>query len=102
MANRISSAVSGIGTFHGCTNYKKINFFVQVHEMCHAASWIVSGYRDGHGPIWKAWAKKVMDQFTELPIIARCHAYNIRTKYNYRCTNCFYQVMWDSFVRLNI
>ncbi len=56
------------------------------------SSWVVSGYRDGHGPVWKAWAKKVMDQFPELPIIARCHAYSIRTKFNYRCTKCHYQV----------
>ncbi len=64
------------------TNEKKMFFY----------SWIVSGYRDGHGPVWKAWAKKVMDQFPELPIIARCHAYSIRTKFNYRCTKCNYQV----------
>ena len=24
-----------------------------IHEMCHAASWIISGYRDGHGPLWR-------------------------------------------------
>jgi len=29
-----------------------------IHEMCHAAAWVVTGYRDGHGPIWKDWAKR--------------------------------------------
>ncbi|RXG71167.1 Acidic repeat-containing protein [Armadillidium vulgare] len=26
-----------------------------IHELCHAAAWIISGYKDGHGPIWKSW-----------------------------------------------
>ena len=29
-----------------------------------------------------------MHAFPELPIIARCHSYAIRTKYQYRCANC--------------
>jgi len=56
--------------------------------MCHAASWIISGYRDGHGPIWKNWATRAMNRFPELPVIARCHSYEIRTKYVYRCQSC--------------
>ena len=59
-----------------------------VHEMCHAASWIISGYRDGHGHIWKNWATRAMNRFPELPVIARCHSYEIRTKYVYRCQSC--------------
>ena len=51
-----------------------------------------SGYRNGHGPIWKAYAEKAMKSFPELPIIARCHSYTIRTKYQYRCTNCGYTI----------
>ena len=23
--------------------------------MCHAASWIISGVKAGHGPVWKKW-----------------------------------------------
>ena len=61
-----------------------------VHEMCHAASWIISGYKDGHGPIWKNWAARAMKRFPELPVIARCHSYEIRTKYVYRCQGCAY------------
>ena len=26
-----------------------------IHEMCHAASWIISGVKAGHGPVWKKW-----------------------------------------------
>ena len=55
-----------------------------VHEMCHAAAWIISGYPDGHGPLFKDWARRAMAAFPELPIIARCHSYKIRTKYTYR------------------
>ena len=59
-----------------------------VHEMCHAASWIISGYKDGHGPIWKNWAHRAENRFPELPVIKRCHSYEIRTKYVYRCQTC--------------
>jgi len=63
-----------------------------VHEMCHAASWIISGYRDGHGPLWRTWAEKAMQRFPELPIINRCHSYEIRTKYSYVCQKCGYTI----------
>jgi DNA-directed RNA polymerase subunit RPC12/RpoP len=56
--------------------------------MCHAAAWIRSGVRDGHGQFWKAWSSKAMAAFPELPIIARCHSYAIRTKYTYVCDKC--------------
>ena len=26
-----------------------------LHEMCHAAVWLVDRKRDGHGPYWRAW-----------------------------------------------
>jgi hypothetical protein len=26
-----------------------------IHEMCHAATWIINEERGGHGKIWKAW-----------------------------------------------
>jgi len=63
-----------------------------IHEMCHAASWIISGYRDGHGPLWRTWAEKAMQRFPELPVIDRCHSYQIRTKYNYVCVSCNYTI----------
>ena len=63
-----------------------------IHEMCHAASWIISGYRDGHGPLWRTWAEKAMGRFPELPVIDRCHSYQINTKYTYRCVQCGYSI----------
>ncbi|XP_075235108.1 uncharacterized protein LOC142332540 isoform X1 [Lycorma delicatula] len=61
-----------------------------IHEMCHAATWIINGVSDGHGPRWKFWATKAMERFPELPTIKRCHDYDIKTKYTYRCTGCGY------------
>ncbi|XP_045138974.1 uncharacterized protein LOC123520604 [Portunus trituberculatus] len=63
-----------------------------IHEMCHAAAWIISGYKDGHGPLWKAWAGKARAAFPELPAINRCHNYQIQCKYTYRCTRCQYSI----------
>ncbi|XP_037789346.1 uncharacterized protein LOC119584767 [Penaeus monodon] len=63
-----------------------------IHELCHAAAWIISGYKDGHGPLWKAWAAKATSTFPELPAISRCHSYEIACKYTYRCTRCSYSI----------
>ena len=63
-----------------------------IHEMCHAASWIISGYRDGHGPLWRTWAEKAMKRLPELQEIDRCHSYQISTKYTYRCVKCGYEI----------
>ncbi|XP_050302690.1 germ cell nuclear acidic protein [Anthonomus grandis grandis] len=61
-----------------------------IHEMCHAATWIVNEVQDGHGPFWKSWAFKAMQTFPELPPISRCHSYAINSKYTYKCTDCGY------------
>ncbi|XP_037072312.1 acidic repeat-containing protein-like [Pollicipes pollicipes] len=61
-----------------------------VHELCHAAAWVVSGDRGGHGPVWRGWAGRVQRRFPELPPVSRCHSYEIRCKYTYRCTRCGY------------
>ncbi|PNF36124.1 hypothetical protein B7P43_G10960 [Cryptotermes secundus] len=63
-----------------------------IHELCHAATWIVDDVKDGHGPHWKAWARKAMRVFPELPPIKRCHDYSIQTKFTYRCTGCGYSI----------
>ncbi|XP_064083243.1 uncharacterized protein LOC135199276 [Macrobrachium nipponense] len=63
-----------------------------IHEMCHAAAWIISGYKDGHGPLWKSWAAKARSVFPELPAITTCHSYEINCKYTYRCTKCSYSI----------
>lgn len=63
-----------------------------VHELCHAASWIINELSDGHGPIWKGWAKKAVKVFPELPPVSVCHNYKIHTKYTYKCTSCGYSI----------
>ncbi|XP_018398780.1 PREDICTED: acidic repeat-containing protein-like [Cyphomyrmex costatus] len=63
-----------------------------IHEMCHAASWIIDNVSDGHGAFWTRWAKKATNIFPELPPISRCHNYEIKTKYTYKCTSCGYSI----------
>ncbi|XP_071559407.1 uncharacterized protein [Temnothorax nylanderi] len=62
-----------------------------IHEMCHAASWIIDDISDGHGVFWTRWANKAMKTFPELPPIRRCHSYEIKTKFTYRCIECGYR-----------
>ncbi|KAK6638575.1 hypothetical protein RUM43_006842 [Polyplax serrata] len=63
-----------------------------IHELCHAAAWVIDGMLDGHGATWNAWATKAMKRFPELPMIKRCHNYEIVSKYVYRCTGCGYSI----------
>ncbi|KAG6803363.1 acidic repeat-containing protein isoform X1 [Apis mellifera caucasica] len=63
-----------------------------IHEMCHAAAWLINGISDGHGPFWTKWASKAMKIFPELPPIRRCHDYKIKTKFTYKCINCGYSI----------
>ncbi|XP_076676595.1 uncharacterized protein LOC143373319 isoform X2 [Andrena cerasifolii] len=63
-----------------------------IHEMCHAAAWLINSVSDGHGPFWTGWANKAMKTFPELPPIRRCHDYKIKTKFTYRCVGCGYSI----------
>ncbi|KAK6172504.1 hypothetical protein SNE40_016140 [Patella caerulea] len=63
-----------------------------IHELCHAAVWMLNKQTDGHGPYWKYWARKANVSHPYLPIISRCHDYSITTKYTYVCTQCGYQI----------
>ncbi|KAL2727017.1 germ cell nuclear acidic protein [Vespula squamosa] len=63
-----------------------------IHEMCHAAAWLINDVSDGHGPFWTAWANKALRAFPELPPIRRCHDYKIKTKFTYRCIECGYSI----------
>ncbi|XP_067946383.1 germ cell nuclear acidic protein-like [Watersipora subatra] len=63
-----------------------------IHEMCHAAVWIVDGVEDGHGRYWQFWSRKAELACKELPPIRRCHSYDITTKFVYECTRCKYQI----------
>ncbi|CAB3386457.1 Hypothetical predicted protein [Cloeon dipterum] len=61
-----------------------------IHEMCHAATWVIDEMLGGHGPVWKKWTRKANRIHPELPEIKRCHSYQIETAYTYRCTKCQY------------
>nr|XP_022323637.1 HMG box-containing protein C19G7.04-like [Crassostrea virginica]XP_022323638.1 HMG box-containing protein C19G7.04-like [Crassostrea virginica]XP_022323639.1 HMG box-containing protein C19G7.04-like [Crassostrea virginica]XP_022323640.1 HMG box-containing protein C19G7.04-like [Crassostrea virginica] len=63
-----------------------------IHELCHAAVWLLHGKNDGHGPYWRIWAKKANLTHPEIPVIARCHSYSITTKYTYQCKKCGYSI----------
>ncbi|XP_023257874.1 acidic repeat-containing protein-like isoform X1 [Seriola lalandi dorsalis] len=59
-----------------------------IHEMCHAATWLIHGVRDGHGSIWKFYARKSTVVHPELPMVSRCHSYDIKYKFQYQCSRC--------------
>ncbi|XP_043113991.1 acidic repeat-containing protein [Puntigrus tetrazona] len=59
-----------------------------VHEMCHAATWLINNVRDGHGPFWRLYARKAMLAHPELPMVSRCHSYDINYKFQYQCNRC--------------
>ncbi|XP_037635144.1 acidic repeat-containing protein [Sebastes umbrosus] len=59
-----------------------------IHEMCHAATWLINGVRDGHGNFWKLYARKSTLAHPELPMVTRCHSYDIKYKFMYQCTRC--------------
>nr|SVE75050.1 EOG090X0464 [Daphnia dolichocephala] len=61
-----------------------------IHELCHAATWMIDNCRGGHGPVWRAWANRALETFPELPPITRCHNYEISYKFYYNCVNCKY------------
>lgn len=59
-----------------------------IHEICHAASWLLDGVRDSHGDAWKYYERKSNAVHPELPRVTRCHNYTINYKINYECTQC--------------
>ncbi|XP_074691652.1 germ cell nuclear acidic protein [Strix aluco] len=59
-----------------------------VHEACHAATWLINGVRDGHGRFWRFYANKAAVIHPELPVVTRCHTYEINYKFIYECVRC--------------
>ncbi|XP_034286006.2 germ cell nuclear acidic protein isoform X1 [Pantherophis guttatus] len=59
-----------------------------IHELCHAATWLIHGVRDGHGRFWNLYAKKSAMIHPELPVVSRCHNYEIKYKFTYECLQC--------------
>uniref|UniRef100_A0A914WIY8 SprT-like domain-containing protein n=1 Tax=Plectus sambesii TaxID=2011161 RepID=A0A914WIY8_9BILA len=64
-----------------------------IHELCHAAVWLIDGdMKDGHGPKFRHWATRACCIFPDLPMISRCHAYEIEAKFIYQCNQCKQQI----------
>ncbi|XP_053812068.1 germ cell nuclear acidic protein [Vidua chalybeata] len=59
-----------------------------IHEVCHAATWLINGIRDGHGRFWRFYANKSAVIHPELPVVTRCHSYEINYKFTYECVRC--------------
>nr|XP_048273686.1 germ cell nuclear acidic protein isoform X2 [Myodes glareolus]XP_048273687.1 germ cell nuclear acidic protein isoform X2 [Myodes glareolus]XP_048273688.1 germ cell nuclear acidic protein isoform X2 [Myodes glareolus]XP_048273689.1 germ cell nuclear acidic protein isoform X2 [Myodes glareolus] len=63
-----------------------------IHEICHAASWLLDGIRDSHGISWQYYAQKCNSVHPELPKVTRCHNYTIHYKIYYECMLCKYRI----------
>ena len=61
---------------------------VLAHEMCHAASFLINGVLNGHGPTWKSWANRVNFIYRQIPKITVYHNYEIKKKYIFKCQQC--------------
>ncbi|VDQ11880.1 unnamed protein product [Trichobilharzia regenti] len=70
-----------------CTTAERVRDTL-LHEVCHAAVWLIDGVNDGHGRRWKAWANRAHSIWPQLPMVSVCHAYTIETRFTYRCTGC--------------
>ena len=61
-----------------------------LHEMCHAAQWLVDGtHKPPHGAIFKKWASVAMRKIRDVEVTTT-HDYQITYKYAWACTasNC--------------
>ena len=61
------------------------------HEFCHLATMALSGeFKFPHGPIWKAWAAKVVSVFgaSKGIEISRTHSYDVENRYVWICLKC--------------
>ncbi|BHF66027.1 hypothetical protein SprV_0200904100 [Sparganum proliferum] len=59
-----------------------------LHEACHAAVWLLHGVNDGHGPLWRGFARKANSLLPNIPRVTVRHAYVIDTRFTYVCTGC--------------
>eukprot|EP01052_Picozoa_sp_SAG31_P036388 SAG31_NODE_4533_length_3158_cov_3.140569_2_plen_192_part_00 len=57
------------------------------HELCHAATWVVSKSSEGHGNIWAGWMRRVHVLYPGFDLSTR-HGYSIHKPYRWECTAC--------------
>ncbi|CAD5119461.1 DgyrCDS8067 [Dimorphilus gyrociliatus] len=65
---------------------------ILLHEMCHAAVWILNKRKESHGPNWKGWADLSSLVYPEIPRVDVAHNYAIVKKFLYICMNCNYHI----------
>nr|XP_044620199.1 acidic repeat-containing protein isoform X1 [Equus asinus]XP_044620200.1 acidic repeat-containing protein isoform X1 [Equus asinus] len=104
MLNTAGSCTTGEARYPKKERYAKIEISLKVcdsadrlrdtlvHEICHAASWLLDGIRDSHGDAWKYYARKSNMVHPELPRVTRCHNYKINYKIYYECTQCKFRI----------
>ncbi|XP_055940427.1 germ cell nuclear acidic protein-like isoform X2 [Argiope bruennichi] len=63
-----------------------------LHEMCHAAVWVVNQQKSNHGPLWQMWADRCNLILPNVQVPTRCHNYEIEYKFTYRCKNCPWKI----------
>ena len=57
-----------------------------LHELCHAAAWIIDGVRKPpHGKAFKKWGN-VAKEYYPNEAVTTCHNYEIHYKYQWKCT----------------
>lgn len=59
-----------------------------LHELCHAASYLIDGVKDGHGNFFKKWGRHCNELLPDIPVVSRCHSYQINYKFVYVCSRC--------------
>lgn len=59
-----------------------------LHELCHAATWILHRQRGGHGGLFRFWADCAARRFPQIPPVTRCHSYRVEVPFVYRCQSC--------------
>jgi predicted SprT family Zn-dependent metalloprotease len=58
-----------------------------LHEMCHAASWIIDHARKPpHGPVFQKWASRASDIYP-CDAVTTCHSYKIHYKFRWKCSD---------------
>jgi predicted SprT family Zn-dependent metalloprotease len=62
-----------------------------LHELCHAAAWVVDGCTRAccppHGAHFRRWCEKGRSVYPHYGDFAGCHSYAIHKKFRYRCTS---------------
>jgi predicted SprT family Zn-dependent metalloprotease len=63
-----------------------------LHEMCHAAAWIIDGVsKPPHGKCFQKWARVAMNHVRDIEVITR-HNFQISFKYVWTCV--YYAQVW--------